>query len=397
MPVCVKCRLAKSGVQLCADDLLCPECFQDNERQLFELKKQKSVTLAVVHDSAELNNKPRAPKTRQSKAKNQPSENLTRPIINTQLMPMSQLNSDNVINPVDNDQSIVSGNLNSSTSSMHDIKHGCDCNKLKAEINSLNTVIDQLNTKVEFLLSYLGLQNVTSIGQTQNQSVEDPQSNISSNISSALITAPHNSTMSYSNAVCAKSATQLSSPMRQAVISAVYVDLHSKSARSNNIIVTGLPKDEKSDDKDTFIEMIEHEFNIRPTVKHCRRLGKATADKPQNLLVSLESTDHVKCILSNAKQLRKSVNDCVRDNVYINPDLTKAEAAVAYEERLRRRLQREKSSKQQQQQHHPQVSHGKSGQLNPKALNFELISSIDQSSTSMNQESKPIQAGRPAN
>jgi hypothetical protein len=73
-------------------------------------------------------------------------------------------------------------------------------------------------------------------------------------------------------------------------------------------------------------------------VKHCRRLVKAAANKPQNLLVSLESPDHVRCILSNAKQLRNSVNDCVRANVFINPDLTNAEAAVAYEERCRRRL-----------------------------------------------------------
>lgn len=314
------------------------------------------------------------------------------PTVSNNVMPMSQLEIVNVINPVDNVQSAVSDNSNSPTSSMHDIKHGCDCIKLKAEINSLNTVIVQLNTKVEFLLSYLGLQKDISNDQTQNQSVEDPQSNTST----ALITAPHNSTINYSNAVCAKPAAQLSSPMRQAVISAVYVDLHSKSARSNNIIVTGLPKGEKTDDKDTFTEMIEHEFNIRPTVKHCRRLGKATANKPQNLLVSLESPDHVKRILSNAKQLRNSVNDCVRDSVFINPDLTKAEAAVAYEERCRRRLQREERSSKQQQQHHPQASLGKSGQLNPKASNFELIPSVDQLPTSVNQETKPNRAGRPA-
>ena len=335
---------------------------------------------------------------RKTKKIQQKNSSLTQPLptVSNDIMPMSQLEIDNVINPVDNVQSVISGNLNSSTSSMHDIKHDCDCNKLKAEINSRNTVIVQLNTKVEFLLSYLGLQNDISIGQTQNQSVEDPQSNISA----ALITAPHNSTMSYSNAVCAESVTQLSSPMRQAVISAVYADLHSKSARSNNIIVTGLPREGKTDDKDTFIEMIEQELNIRPTVKHCRRLGKAAVNKPQNLLVFLESPDHVKCILSNAKQLRNSANDHVRDSVFINPDLTKAEAAVAYEKRRRRRLQREERSSKQQQQHHPQVSHeshGNSSQLNPKASNFEPIPSADQSSTSANQETKPNRAGRPAN
>ena len=73
MPVCAICRLAKPGVQLCADDLLCSECIQDNERKLAELKKQNSTSLAVASESlttpAELTSKARAAKTRQSKAK----------------------------------------------------------------------------------------------------------------------------------------------------------------------------------------------------------------------------------------------------------------------------------------------------------------------------------------
>ena len=75
MPVCINCRLAKPGVKLCADDLLCPECFQDNERQLAQLKKQNSTSQAVTQESltapAELTNKTRASRTRQSRVKNQ--------------------------------------------------------------------------------------------------------------------------------------------------------------------------------------------------------------------------------------------------------------------------------------------------------------------------------------
>ena len=81
MPVCAICRLAKPGVQLCADDLLCSECLQDNERKLAELNNQNSTSLAVASESmttpAELTSKTRAAKTRQSKAKSQPSENTT--------------------------------------------------------------------------------------------------------------------------------------------------------------------------------------------------------------------------------------------------------------------------------------------------------------------------------
>jgi hypothetical protein len=135
--------------------------------------------------------------------------------------------------------------------------------------------------------------------------------------------------------------------MCQAVMSAVYVDLHSKSARANNIVVSGVPKSDGMNDKDIIVELIDSEFNLQPIIKQCRRLGKEVTNKTQNLLVTLGSEDHVKTILSEAKQLRKSQNNFVQANVYINADLTKAEASVAYDERCRRRVVREGRSDQQ--------------------------------------------------
>jgi hypothetical protein len=240
--------------------------------------------------------------------------------------------------------------------------------------------------------------------QSQEQSVPVTQSSTSST-SATTIGGPQASTMNYASAARAKPGTQLSSQLRQAVVSAVYEDLHSKSARVNNIIVTGLPKLERTDDKETFLEMIAYEFNIKPTVKHCRRLGKAVTNKPQNLLVSLESAEDVKIILSGAKQLRSSQNDFIRANVFINADLTKAEAAVAYEERCRRRQQREeRSSKQQQRQQQQQqqlVSNGNAplfvsvsnSQLNATVSAFQPTAPIPISTT--NGPSSSLQLSLP--
>jgi hypothetical protein len=103
------------------------------------------------------------------------------------------------------------------------------------------------------------------------------------------------------------------------------------------------------DDKALVGELIANEFNLQPTINHCRRLGNAIVNKTQSLLVTLDSLDHVNIVKSNAKQLRRSVNDFVRENIFINADLTKAESTVAYEERCRRRhLRQERSSKQLQ-------------------------------------------------
>ena len=300
-------------------------------------------------------------KAKKLRQKNQKGlENTTQSSTNDcdDLLPLSQDDMDNVINavinPMDTNQisigvsNPVTGSINVNTS---------NCELLKAEVNKLNAIIAQLTIKVDFLMSFLGLKDDGPITQSQSQSVAHTNS---TNNAAVLEGSQNNrSSISYANAARPKtSTTQLSSQLRQAVVSAVYEDLHSKSARANNIIISGLPKLDRSDDKDTVLELIGNEFNIMPAIKQCRRLGKPLANKPQNLLVTLESRDHVNVILSSAKQLRSSYNDFVRANVYINSDLTKAEAAVAFEERCRRRLQREERSSRQQQHQQQKASNG---------------------------------------
>jgi hypothetical protein len=235
----------------------------------------------------------------------------------------------------------------------------CECDKLKVEMSSLIKTIAQLSAKVEFLMSFLGLE---SDNEPSDRSQHPQGHSVSSNsnrpsdgnsAASSGSNGSRNNLPSYANAARSKP-TQLSTQMRQAVMSAVYVDLHSKSARANNIVVNGVPKMNEMDDKSLVMELCEKEFNLQPVIKLCKRLGKPVTNKTQSLLVTLDSTDHAKTILSDAKLLRKSHNDFVRENVFINADLTQAEATVAYEERCRRRRQREVRANYQHQQHQPQ-------------------------------------------
>lgn len=99
--------------------------------------------------------------------------------------------------------------------------------------------------------------------------------------------------------------TQISYQIRQTVVSAVYVNLQSKSARANDI--ASLPKFDDTYDKHTVIESIGNEFNIMSTIWHCRRLGVGTTNRPKNLLATLESIDHVVRMRFRAKQLRSSI------------------------------------------------------------------------------------------
>ena len=106
-----------------------------------------------------------------------------------------------------------------------DSDHGSccsQCEKLKFEMSSMMSNITQLSHKVEFLLSFLGLDNDPSnLAQVQPSSRD--RSGSTSN--SAVPDASQSNKVSYANAARTKP-TQLSSQMRQAVMSA---DLECKS------------------------------------------------------------------------------------------------------------------------------------------------------------------------
>ena len=74
------------------------------------------------------------------------------------------------------------------------------------------------------------------------------------------------------------------------------------------------------------------------------------------LYYSLKNQDDADYLVHHARLLRQSSSQEICDNVYINPDLTRAEAKAAYELRCSRRKAREKLKKPQ---------------LNPKAQTFQ--------------------------
>ena len=79
------------------------------------------------------------------------------------------------------------------------------------------------------------------------------------------------------------------------------------------------------------------EFSINPQIVSTCRLGKSSDDRVKPLLVSLSSSEVADDIIKRAKLLRRSTVSTVRDNVFINRNLTKIEAQLAYNERCQRR------------------------------------------------------------
>jgi hypothetical protein len=140
--------------------------------------------------------------------------------------------------------------------------------------------------------------------------------------------------------------------LKQDVMAAMYADLKLKQNRENNIIITGLQSDNKSD-LSSIRNLIHDEFNwkfseLEETIINSRRLGRPGQNKVQPILVTCDSKDTASYLVSNAKRLRHSRTTSIREQVYISADLTPAEAKAAFEMRCRRREQLRKNQEQQQ-------------------------------------------------
>lgn len=93
-----------------------------------------------------------------------------------------------------------------------------------------------------------------------------------------------------------------------------------------------------------FSTFCEENLSIKPSVVSCRRLGKSGNNRaPRRLLVKLRSAEVASELRRSSRSLRNSIYEVVR-SVYINPDLTREQAQLAYEQRQKRRAARMQQS-----------------------------------------------------
>ena len=114
------------------------------------------------------------------------------------------------------------------------------------------------------------------------------------------------------------------------------------SRQQFNVIVSGLREGSSSSDENLFLQLCETHLSVKPSVAFngTGRLGTVSDDqsRPRRLLVHLRSEASATEVLAAAKELRKSNDTYISRNVFINADLSREEAKLAYEKRLRRRL-----------------------------------------------------------
>ena len=196
----------------------------------------------------------------------------------------------------------------------------------------LRETINKLQAKVDYLLSYLGI--------TDSNPNSSDTGTLPENRTFATVTKPvsHPVTdIDIDKACNLKTSKQAQPNICQKVLSAVYQDLHTREARAKNVVVCGLISEIGTDDKTSFLQFCQQEFRSKPSVSYSRRLGKPVPGRINPLLVVLSCKYDAESLIRMDRNRAYSGREGVYKDVFVNPDLTKAESEAAYNERQKRR------------------------------------------------------------
>jgi len=235
---------------------------------------------------------------------------------------------------------------------------------LQAVVQAQQDTIQQLSCQLQLVLSFLtnfsGQQPTTQAQPAAgidhshtNQTANSPGVTDSTDSTNIILsqqpTTERQPTVGYADAVRIPAnlrATQ--NNFRDAIATAVYIDKKKSEDRANTFIVTGISESENHNNSESVYELCASEFDIELDIVTCRRLGRDTQPgRSRPLLVVCRSVNEVRDVLASAKLLRQSTDPVVRKSVYINPNLTKAEATAAYEIRCQRRQATQRRAAQQ--------------------------------------------------
>ena len=215
--------------------------------------------------------------------------------------------------------------------------------QLQSVVASQAAEITRLTQQLTFVMSYL---EITDCNHGAKGSVESAVNDGSSGGSSGQPIPSSNAAQNQNRSHGVSSARPLTARAAavSAAVTAVYVEQSVKKKRASTISVSGLPVSNSSPDKQLVSELCQGHLSLQPDVVHTKRLGPVRSGRVQPLLVALRTDDDARQLLTRARQLRQSSDNFVRQNVYINPNLTRAEANAAYQLREHRRLRTQAAS-----------------------------------------------------
>ena len=214
---------------------------------------------------------------------------------------------------------------------------------LSSEVHEFMTEVRQQQEKlaaliiqVSFILSFLGITatapasasvSITDTEKGSGHADQTTRTGVGKSAEKVPTSAPCN----------------LKNVMRQTI----YQENKMEERRAKTIIVSGLEATSGLSDQDAAAKLLRVELEARPQIVFCKRLGRPAEGHVQPLLVALSKVEDAAWIVANAKQLRDSRVRAIRDNVYINANLTKEQSQEAYQRRCKRRAAAQQRDRQQ--------------------------------------------------
>ena len=225
------------------------------------------------------------------------------------------------------------------------------CESLQAQVSQLlatvlaqQECINSLKCKLGFVMSFLDIHDTSNdaiAASISNSPFTTSLRTVSDVIPVQTVVPPAAST-SYADAVGvpgnARTNQTASQPtnFRQLVSTAVAEERRDRSRRAKSVIIMGLPSSSDVNDKTAVRQLCSTELGVELSITYVRRLGVDT-QRARPLLVGLQSEQDAVHLLERAKVLRRSSDETIRRNIYINPNLSPDESRLAYEARCRRR------------------------------------------------------------
>jgi len=237
--------------------------------------------------------------------------------------------------------------------------------EMRSVIGQQQAVINKLTTRLEFVMSFLGINDPDQMNISHSKST-NPSNNAGGSLSWPLLQSTSNqqpagsvdpsarsTNVSAASAAASGRSAQRPPNLIDNILSAVYADKNEKERRAKSVVVTGLADQSNVTDKDLFHNICSSQFGIDLQIINCKRLGSTVEGRIQPLLVMLPSAQTASELVTMSKSLSRSTNVSLR-SMYINHNLTRAEARSAYELRCQRRTAAQRRQEQQQQQEQAQ-------------------------------------------
>jgi hypothetical protein len=397
---CWRCHKLSSDVELRAcDDRLCESCFQKNEAELAANHRRANGNAASASSSASRRTSmassaagtkqgpnrsavssvltPKSPTVAAADAVNETAVTSLQQIQQSD----TQASDQNEQSPVRNlQQETLTGATSAGLSNDND-----QISQLRSIVHQQQVTINLLTEQLKFVMSILGIDApAQQLADDGNKTHGHSDHATVSGENGALIAESNQETqssLSWTDVVRKRSDTrqhQQLTNLQQTLVAAVYSDQIDKKRRESSLIISGLQPDSCASDKSLVIKLCRNEFGFQPDITMVKRIGHRQTGKIQPLLVAVRQVDQAQQLIGNARQLRKSPDSDVRDHVYINANLTRAEGEAAYRARQQRRQAFQKRADRQRQRSGEQLTLNQqnddipSMQLNPLAGEFNL-------------------------